>query len=117
MGKNILSSWQRFIGLLKLQDIEFDILATRVSLNNKIKSTLQEIESYSHQHKILIDLVKDYRKLVNNENRKFTLGEGSLFLINYREVKYIETELKKIAIEYTLFINKYQLVRVLNNLN
>lgn len=101
---------------LKLQDIDFDISVTEVSLKNKIKSILQEIESYSIQHNILTDLVNDYKKLVTSEERKFSLGEGSLFLVNYREVKLIEIQLKNIDTEYQLFINKSTLLRTLGNL-
>ncbi len=101
---------------LKLQDIDFDISATKVSLKNKIESLFQEIESYATQYNILLDLVKDYKQLVNSEERMFTLGEGSLFLVNYREVKLIESQLKSIDTEYQLFISKSNLLRVLNTL-
>jgi len=101
---------------LKLQDIEFDISANKVFLKNKIQSTLQEIESYTAQYNILLNLVKDYEQLVKSEERKFTLGEGSLFLVNYREVKLIESQLKKIDSEYQLFNSKSSLLRVLADL-
>ncbi len=101
---------------LKLQDIEFDISANRVSIKNKIQSTMQEIESYTKQYNILLDLVSDYKQLVNKEERKFTLGEGSLFLVNYREVKLIESQLKKTESEYKLFNSKSNLLRILNEL-
>ena len=101
---------------LKLQDINFDISANEVSLKNKIESTLQEIESYLIQYEILLDLVEDNKKLVNSEERKFSLGEGSLFLVNYREVKLIESQLKEIDTEYQLFISKSSLLRTLGTL-
>ncbi|SNR35401.1 TolC family protein [Lutibacter flavus] len=101
---------------LKLKDIDFDISATEISLKNKIKSTFQEIESYKAQYAILIDLIKDYKQLVKSEERKFSLGEGSLFLVNYREVKLIENQLKIIDTEYQLFNSKSNLLRVVNKL-
>lgn len=101
---------------LKLQDIEFDITATRVTLKNKIEATLQEIESYKTQYAILLNLVNDYNQLVKSEDRMFNLGEGSLFLVNYREVKLIESQLKKIDTEYMLFNSKSNLLRVINSL-
>jgi outer membrane protein TolC len=99
---------------LKLQDIDFDLSATRVSLKNKIVATLQEMVSYEVQYQILSDLVKDYEQLVKGEERKFSMGEGLLFLVNYREVKLIESQLKKIDIEYQLFNSKSSLLWVLS---
>lgn len=101
---------------VKLQNVDFDISATKVNLKNKIEATLQEIASYESQYDILYDLVEDYNQLVKSEERKFTLGEGSLFLVNYREVKLIESQLKKIDTEYQLFNSKSNLLRVVNTL-
>nr|WP_083191753.1 TolC family protein [Formosa haliotis] len=101
---------------IKLQDIDFDISATTVTLKNKVESTLKEIESYGTQDEILFQLVKDYKALVYSEERKFSLGEGSIFLVNYREVKLIENQLKKIDTEYNLFTSKTNLLRVINGL-
>ena len=101
---------------LKLQDIGFDISATKVSLKNKVNATMQEIDSYNTQYDLLQDIVVDYKAFVKSEERKFSLGEGSLFLVNYREVKLIESQLKAIDVEYQLFISKSNLLRVLNNL-
>ncbi len=101
---------------LRLQDITFDIKATKVSLKNKINTTIQEIDSYKNQHQILLNLVTDYKQLVKSEERMFNLGEGSLFLVNYRELKLIESQLKTIEAEYQLLISKTNLLRTLINL-
>jgi outer membrane protein TolC len=101
---------------LKLQDIGFDISAAKVNLKNKVNATMQEIDSYNIQYDLLQDIVVDYKAFVKSEERKFSLGEGSLFLVNYREVKLIESQLKAIDVEYQLFISKSNLLRVLNNL-
>lgn len=102
---------------LKLQDIGFDISATKVILKNKIKSILQEIDSYKIQYELLLSLVSDHKQLVKSEERKFDLGEGSLFLVNYREIKLIESRLKKLDTEYKLFNRKSNLLRVIGDLD
>lgn len=102
---------------LKLQDINFDLSATKVSLQNKVKATQQQIQSYETQRSITNDLVNDYKKLVNAEERKFNLGEGSLFLINYREAKLIETELKNIKTTNEVLKSKAKLTQLINNLD
>ncbi|WP_159023298.1 TolC family protein [Formosa sp. L2A11] len=101
---------------MKLQDIAYDISLTKVTLKNKIDGTIQNIASYKTQYDILLDLVVDYKQIVKSEERKFNLGEGSLFLVNYREAKLIETQLKQIDSEYQLFNKKSNLLRVLNTL-
>ncbi|MDT0558425.1 TolC family protein [Ichthyenterobacterium sp. W332] len=93
----------------KMQATEFEIDATRVSLNNKINSINQEIESYDIQSNLTTDIVSDYQKLLTAEERKFTVGESSLFLINSRESKLIEARLKAIEIDYKLFNSKAKL--------
>lgn len=101
---------------IKLQDVRLDLVATEVSLKNKIQSNIQEITSYTNQHTILLDLVEDSKKLVQGEDRKFDIGEGSLFLVNYREVKLIESQLKRIDAEYQLLNSKTRLLRTLSSL-
>lgn len=101
---------------LKLQDVNFDILATKVTLKNKIKSILKEIDSYNIQNQLLEKLVADYQSLVKSEERIFNLGEGSLFLVNYREIKLIESQLKRIDTQYRFLMTKSNLLRVVNKL-
>ncbi|GAL61737.1 TolC family protein [Algibacter lectus] len=57
---------------LKLQDIGFDISATKVSLKNKVNATIQEIDSYNTQYDLLQDIVVDYKAFVKSEERKFS---------------------------------------------
>ncbi|CAM1349417.1 TolC family protein [Tenacibaculum crassostreae] len=102
---------------IKLQDIDFEIESTKVSLQNKIKATEQEIDSYQKQNDILKNLVNDYTTLVKSEERKFFLGESSVFLINYREVKLIESKLKEIKNQFEYAKTKGNLLRLLGNLN
>ncbi|CAM1360444.1 Outer membrane protein TolC [Tenacibaculum sediminilitoris] len=102
---------------LKLQDIDFEIASTKVSLQNKIIATEQEISSYIKQNDILKNLVNDYNTIVKSEERKFFLGESSIFLINYREVKLIESKLKEIKNQYEYAKTKGKLIKLLGRLN
>ena len=101
---------------IKLQDLNLELAATEVSLKNKINSNLQEIESFNNQYDILQELVEDYKKLIQGEERKFEIGEGSLFLVNYREVKLIENQLKRLDTEYKLLNGKTNFLRTINTL-
>ncbi|MCH4553419.1 TolC family protein [Aestuariibaculum lutulentum] len=101
---------------LKLQDIDFNLSSTKVTLLNKINAVQQEIESYEKQSDIVQNLVNDYKQLVVAEEKKFELGEGSLFLINYREAKLIETELKNIEVTNKVLTTKANFAQILNTL-
>ncbi|WP_440881875.1 TolC family protein [Tenacibaculum sp. C7A-26P2] len=99
---------------LKIKELNFDIATNKVNLKNKINATVKQIESYEQQYIILNELITDYESLVKSEERKFSLGEGSLFLVNYREVKLIENQLKFIDTEYKYLLSKSELLRTLN---
>jgi outer membrane protein TolC len=98
---------------LKLQDTRFDIQNTRVSLKNKIDAINQELDSYVLQNDYTETIVNDYSKMLSAEERKFFLGESSLFLVNSRESKLIDAKLKAIEIENDFFKTKANLFNVL----
>lgn len=94
---------------IKMQDTEFEINATRVSLENKITALKQELESYVTQNEITTEMVSDYQRMLQAEERKFQLGESSLFLVNSRESKLIDGQLKAIEIQNKFFSTKAKL--------
>lgn len=79
---------------LKLQDATFERSATSLTLQNKITAVTIEITSLQTQNELVTQIVGDYQTLVAAEERKFQLGESSLFLVNSREQKLIEASLK-----------------------
>ncbi|UCE94680.1 MAG: transporter, partial [Flavobacteriaceae bacterium] len=58
--------------------------------------------------------VNDYTNLLRSEERKFELGESSLFLVNTRESKLIEAELKAIQVQNKFVNVKATLFRIFN---
>jgi outer membrane protein TolC len=80
---------------LKLSDAQFENSAVSLSLKNKIEAINLEITSLETQNTLIEDIVSDYTVLVSAEERKFSLGESSLFLINSREQKLISAKLKE----------------------
>lgn len=79
---------------LKLQDAQFEQQATAYRIRNKMEAVRFEINSLETQVALVEEIVEDYAALVNAEDRKFELGESSLFLINSREQKLIDARLK-----------------------
>ncbi|TBN04829.1 TolC family protein [Hyunsoonleella flava] len=98
---------------LKLQDTRFEVQDTRVSLRNKIDAINQELDSYVLQSDFTDVIVDDYATMLSAEERKFFLGESSLFLVNSRESKLIDAKLKAIEIENDFLKTKANLFNVL----
>lgn len=97
------------IAKLKVQDTEFEIDATRVNLLNKIDALRQELESYNLQNELTSQMVSDYSAMLRAEERKFQVGESSLFLVNSRESKLIDGQLKAIELQNKFFTAKAKL--------
>lgn len=86
----------------KLQDSKFDISNARITIQNKVLALYRELESFETQNDLIYDIVNDYKTMLNAEERKFSFGESSLFLINSREKSLIDIQLKAIEVQ-----NKY----------
>jgi outer membrane protein TolC len=98
---------------LKMLDTQFEIQTTKVVLKNKIDAINQEIESFLSQNEFTRHIVKDYGTMLKAEERKFFLGESSLFLVNSRESKLIDAKLKAIELENGFFNTKAVLFNIL----
>ena len=96
----------------KLQAVDYERSNTLQNLKNKRLSVRQKIQSYDRQMNIAENLVADYAVLLNGEERKFTIGESSLFLVNSREAKLIESKLKVIELENNYLKSKGDLFNV-----
>jgi outer membrane protein TolC len=96
-----------------VQDAEYDLEFTNTQLDNKISSIENEILSYQRQVLATLDIADDYQILLEGEERKFSFGESSVFLINSREMKYIESQLKYFETYKNLLESKAKLFNVL----
>lgn len=91
---------------LKMKDVEYEINNTRLNIQNKISAIRQELNSFVIQNNLYGIIVQDYDALVKAEERKFTMGESSLFLVNTRESKLIDAKLKAIELQNQFFSTK-----------
>ncbi|GAA3654612.1 TolC family protein [Flavivirga jejuensis] len=98
---------------LKIQHTQFEIQSTKVMLKNKIDAINQELESFIAQNDYIGGIVNDYNTMLSAEERKFFLGESSLFLVNSRESKLIDAKLKAVQLENDFFKTKASLFNVL----
>jgi len=60
----------------------------------------------SEQVDIALELIKQYETLLNAEQRKFSVGESSVFLLNSREQKYLESKMNAIFLQQQMEFNK-----------
>lgn len=96
---------------IKLQDAKLENEATKVTIKNKVNAVQQELASFLVQNKYLSSIVRDYGVLLKAEERKFFIGQSSLFLVNSREAKLIESKLKAIELENSFFESKAKLFK------
>ena len=94
---------------IKLQDAEFELDNAEIQLRNKIVALYRELESFETQNILINEIVDNYTALVAAEERKFSFGESSLFLINSRESKLIDSELKQNEVRNKFFTAKAKL--------
>ncbi len=81
---------------LKLKEAQLNLAQNTLELSNKIQGLEYTAEVVKKQTEMANKLVSDYKLLYNAEQVKFSQGESSLFLVNNRESKYIESILKQI---------------------
>lgn len=79
---------------IKLEAIKFDTESTRLSIENKVKSLIFEVDNYKNQVVLIDKIAKNYKDLLTAEERKFNLGESAIFLVNSREKSLIDAKIK-----------------------
>ncbi|WP_047245469.1 TolC family protein [Maribacter thermophilus] len=94
---------------IKLQNALYEMDDAEIRIKNKIVGLYQELESFKKQNNLIDDVVFNYNTMVAAEERKFGFGESSLFLVNSRESKLIDAELKRNAVRNKFFSTKAKL--------
>ncbi|WP_103864771.1 TolC family protein [Aquimarina sp. I32.4] len=93
----------------KVQDAKFELESTQLKIKNKILTIYAELSSFTDQNKLIKDIVKDYNTLLTAEERKFSFGESSLFIVNYRERSLIDARLKEVKMQNKFLKTKAKL--------
>lgn len=103
------------IAKFKIQDTQYSLNLERVQLKNKIVAQQTEINSLERQRKLISDLVKDYNIMLGSEERLFTFGESSIFLINSRENNLVSSQLSELSLENRYLISNAELFKIMAN--
>jgi outer membrane protein TolC len=99
----------------KIQETEFALDLEKVQLSNKINAQKMEIESLLRQKELIKGLVEDNLTMLNSEERLFSFGESSLFLINTRENNLVSAQLSQIALENRFYVSNSELFKIMAN--
>lgn len=83
---------------LKINETKLDFDNKKAAINYKAITAMNELETSFNQANLYAKTVKDYLQLLNGEKQKFNAGESSLFMVNARELGYINTQLKYIEL-------------------
>ena len=97
----------------KLQNARWDADVVSVELKNKVNALYGQLRSLGDQQLVIRDVVADYQTLFEGEERKYRVGESSLFLVNSRERQYINAELERNELRFRLQETKAELFRIL----
>lgn len=98
---------------LKLQDTKFELQQEQLQIKNKIDAQLTEMASLKRQLNLLESLVKDYQTMLEAEDRLFSFGESSIFIINSRETNLIAARIQQINMENSLLMSNAGLFKIM----
>ncbi len=79
---------------IKIMDTDFKLQQKRLELTNKVQQYYNDVVNTRQQVGLYENMVDNYQRLLDAELRKFEIGESSIFLINSREQKLIDAQLK-----------------------
>ena len=99
----------------KIQETTNSLNLERLQLQNKINAQKEVINSLFKQRSLANELVKNYSTMLTSEERLFTFGESSLFLINSRESSLITAQLNAIALNNEFYISNSELYKIITN--
>ena len=99
----------------KIQDAKFTLDFERIQLTNKIKAQQTEIKSIEKQYQIILGLVKDNLQMLQSEERLFSMGESSIFLLNSRENNLVNIQLSQLGLENRFFNSNAELFKIMAN--
>jgi outer membrane protein TolC len=87
----------------KIAEIDYGRKLSELEIQNKVRAAYAESTLLLNQLTVFQQNFINNKKLLEAENAKFTVGESSMFLVNAREMKLIETQQKLISLKTKFF--------------
>ena len=94
-----------------IQETKYDVDMKWLELTNKVKRYHNELEMLERQIQLFNSAASNYFKLLEAEQRKFSMGESSIFLMNTREAAYVNAAISLIQlnIKYQTAVAEFKL--------
>lgn len=92
---------------VKQQQTDNKLAQKRLELETKVRNYYNNLTTIRQQLDLYNQVVENYQALLTAERRKFDIGESSVFLLNTREQKLFEAQLKQVKLQGEL--QKYTL--------
>ncbi|GEL09806.1 Outer membrane protein TolC [Flavobacterium glycines] len=99
----------------KIQEAEYIMSLEKIQLSNKIKAQKTEIQSLNKQLDLIKKLAQDNKTMLDSEERLFSFGESSLFLINTRENNLVSAKLAEISLANRFYVSNSELFKIMAN--
>jgi outer membrane protein TolC len=100
---------------LKIRDAELEYQFQNLELMNQIDAAQEGINSFGRQLLTIDQITTNFSDLLRAEERKFSFGESSVFLLNSREQQLIDARLEQIKANARLYESKALLFNLLAN--
>ena len=101
----------------KMDDLNWNRKYITLEIENKVRGSFAEFLALKQQIKTNEAILNANKLLFDTENIKFQMGESSLFLINNRELKLIETEQKHLTLKSKFYLSIYKNLWAMGSLN
>jgi outer membrane protein TolC len=113
--RNSLNNYK--MSKINSQNNNYELINKSNELNYKLNSLKQNINTLSEQLQNAERTARYSKQLVDAEKIKFTNGESSLFLLNTRENKWLESELKLAEYKLKFIKTVLNVIYIKGNLN
>ena len=105
------------IAKLKITAKQYELDLKTQQLVNKLRAKFNELIAIQQQAKLYLQTVKGFKQLFEGESTRLLNGESSLFLVNARESRYLEAQLKLRELEAKYFNTETELKWVMGNMS
>ena len=85
------------------EQLSLSRVSRKLDLKRSLLADIQAAKTYTLQNDSYLSNAKNYKRLLDAEQRKFNIGESSLFLVNSRENKWLEAKVKSNEVKSKLY--------------
>ncbi|MCS7035296.1 MAG: TolC family protein [Saprospiraceae bacterium] len=99
LNRKARGDWQ--VTQIKIAQNNLELAQKRLEIENKTLQYLNELNTLANQVALYRDITNNYRTLLDGEYEKFRFGESSVFLINTREQRWLDAQIKYLKLMAT----------------